>query len=129
MNDDLDAFDQEPDETTYAQGRLPGRTYASRSFPLSRPGSSDHGQPARFIYKVFDPETEHLLERDGEEWVIRQTPGGRYQFKLLLAREGGNLKHLWIQRVPGAGKGGAVTNLVSLQQPEAGRLIDLLRVL
>jgi len=119
----------EPDETVWAQGRLPHRTYASRSFPLPRPGSDDDGQPARFICKVFDPEVETMVVWEGEERVIRETPHGRYQWKLLVAREAGNVKELWIQRVPGAEGAGEVKNLVNLRQPEVGKLIEFLRTL
>ena len=97
---DDDFEDLEPDPVHYAQGRQEDRTYASRSFVLSRSGSSDDRAPARFIYKVFDNAQEHRLERSGDEWLVRETPAGRYQFKLLVARESGNVKDLWIQRVP-----------------------------
>lgn len=120
----LDEFDF--DETAFAQGRLPGRTYASRSFPLKRTNSADDGTPARFVYKVFDPDGETEITLNGEEWVVAETPAGRYQVKLLVARESGNVKELWIQRIPAAGEG-AATNRVNLKQPEAGRLIELLR--
>lgn len=123
----FDSFEDDPGETTYAQGRLPGRTYASRSFPLNRTNSEDAGAPARFVYKVFDPESESEVVQDGEEWVVRTTPGGRYQTKLLVAREAGNVKELWIQRVPGKGSADSVKVLLNLRQPEAGRLIELLR--
>ena len=116
-------------ETTYAQGRLPDRTYVSRSFPLRHTGSDDDGEPARFIYKVFDPESETLVEQEAEGWVIRETPAGRYQFKLLVARDPGNVKQLWIQRVPGPDQSGSATNLLNLQQPEVGRLVELLKTL
>jgi hypothetical protein len=59
-----DAGEEEPDETDYARGRLVGRTYVSRSFALNRPGSADHGQPSRFVYKVFDPESESEIRRE-----------------------------------------------------------------
>jgi len=101
----------------------------SRSFPLKRTNSADDGAPARFAYKVFDPETETTLERDGESWVVRETPGGRYQVKLLVARQPGNVKEIWIQRIPGLGQGGAAKTLLNLKQPEASRLIELLRAL
>ncbi len=120
---------EDADETTYAQGRLASRTYASRSFDLKRTNSADDGTPARFIYKVFDPDSESKVVQsdDGSEWVIRTTPAGRYQVKLLVAREPGNVKELWIQRVPGSGKGGAVQVLLNLKQPDVGKLLDLLK--
>jgi hypothetical protein len=120
-------FDEEPDETTFAQGRMAGRTYASKGFPLPRPGSADHGEPSRFVYKVFDPGSESEILREGEEWTIHETPAGRYQFKLLVTREAGNVKDLWIQRVPAPGVEGPVRNLLHLGQPEADRLIELLK--
>lgn len=121
-----DGGDQDDEEATYARGRLPGRTYVSRSFPLNRTNSSDDGTPARFIYKVFEPDAETELALGGSEWVVTETPAGRYQLKLLVAREPGNVKELWIQRIPVSG-GGQVTTRVNLKQPEAGRLIDLLK--
>jgi len=127
---DFDPFEtKDEDETTYAQGRLASRLYASKSFPLKRTMSDDDGKPARFIYKVFDPASETLVERDGEEWLIRETPAGRYQFKLLVAREAGNVKELWIQRVPASGSKGIVKNLLHLSHPEVGDLVEFLKTL
>jgi len=119
-------FEEEPDETTFAQGRMAERTYASKSFPLPRPGSADDREPSKFIYKVFDPESESEILREGEEWTFHETPAGRYQFKLLVTRESGNVKEIWIQRVPAVGEGD-VKNLLNLGQPEADRLIELLK--
>lgn len=129
MIDLSDLFEDDADETTFAQGRLADRTYVSRSFPLKRAMSADDGSPARFVCKVFDPETETLVECDGDEWLISSTPAGRYQFKLLVAREAGNVKEMWIQRVPGTGANGAVKNLLNLRQPEVGNLIEFLKML
>ena len=64
---------------------------------------------------------------DGTQWIISETPAGRYQIKLLIARSPGNVKELWIQRIPTSGRGNAI-NLLNLQQPEIGRLLDLLRI-
>ena len=128
---DWDDFEEDADETTFAQGRLDSRTYASRSFDLKRTNSVDDGTPARFICKVFDPEAESevVQSEEGTEWILRTTPAGRYQVKLLVAREPGNVKELWIQRVPGAGQAGSVRVLLNLKQPEVGRLLDLLKSL
>lgn len=129
MSPDPDEWEDDLDETTFAQGRKDDRTYASRSFPLERTASDDAGTPARFVYKVFDPVEETMIERQGEEWVIRSTPAGRYQFKLLVAREAGNVKDVWIQRVPAPGQNGAVKNLLHLPQREAARLLELVQTL
>lgn len=129
MSDFDDFFEDDATETTFAQGRLADRVYASRSFPLKRTNSSDDGTPARFIAKVFDPVQETEVVQDGTEWVVRTTPAGRYQIKLLVAREAGNVKELWIQRVPGSGEATEVKVLLNLAQPEAGTLIELLKAL
>ena len=121
--------DEDAKETTFAQGRLPERTYASKSFPLKRTNSDDDGTPARFVCKVFDPDSETIIERDGEEWLVRETPAGRYQFKLLVCREAGNVKELWIQRVPGDGETGNVQNLFNLKQPEVTNLVQFFKIL
>lgn len=122
-------FDEEIDETMYAQGRLPSRTYVSRSFELNRTNSSDYGSPARFVCKVFDTESESTLEFDGEGYTIRETPAGRYQIKLMIARESGNVKELWIQRIPAAGSAENAKTLLNLKQPEIDRLIELIKIL
>lgn len=122
-------IDEDAKETTYAQGRIPSRIYASRTFPLKRTGSTDDGAPSRFAYKVLDPREETIVECEGEEWVIKTTPKGRYQFKLLLVREQGNVKRLWIQRVPAQGRTDAVKNLLSLEQREASQLVSFLKTL
>ncbi len=124
-----DPFGEDADETTYAQGRLADRTYASKSFPLKRTNSEDDGSPARFVCKVLDPASESTVECEGEEWLISETPKGRYQFKLLIARQSWNVKELWIQRVPAPGAGGAVKNLLNLKQPEVSKLVEFLKML
>ncbi len=129
MPPDREEWDEDAAETTFAQGRKDDRTYASRSFALERTASDDAGSPARFICKVFDPIEETVVGREGEEWTIRSTPAGRYQFKLLVAREAGNVKDLWIQRVPGPGQNGAVKNLLHLPEREASRLIEFVQTL
>lgn len=122
-----DGWNEGDDEPKYAQGRLPSRTYVSKSFEFSRPDSSGKAQPARFVYKVFDPDTEATAEFDGAQWVVSETPAGRYQVKLLVAREAGNVRELWIQRVRGGKDTARIVGQINLRQPEAGRLIELLR--
>lgn len=129
MNDIFASPGQSDDDdaTTFAKGRLPGRTYASRNFTLERSGSTDDGTPARFITKVFDEANETELVREGEEWVVSETPAGRAQVKLLVAREAGNVKEIWIQRVPmGQGK---VKQVLNLRGDDAERLVALMQLL
>jgi len=124
-----DWFPSEPvDETTYAQGRQSDRTYISLSFPLVRNGSIDHGQPARFIIKVFDPESESTLEQQGEAWILKETHKGRYQIRFLVAREAGNIKQIWIDRVPTSGSGDQLTTLLTLTRPDIPRFLELVQL-
>jgi hypothetical protein len=125
-------FTLEPtDKTAYAQARVPDRTYISKSFSLPRPGSMDHGQPARFAIKVFDTETETTIEQHGEEWILRETPAGRYQVKFLLAREAGNIKEIWIERVPASGIKGDISLFLNLKSrgdiERFFQLVDIVR--
>jgi len=129
VDDDDWVWGEDEEETTYAQGRVPQRTYISKTFTIDRPSSRDHGQPARFVHKVFDPAGETVARFDGTEWTLGETPKGRYQFKLLIAREAGRIKELWIQRVPPAGSPGRVKVLLNLRGPEAEHLVELLRTL
>jgi hypothetical protein len=120
-------LDEDDAETLYATGRLPGRTYASKTFPIMGEMSRDYGQPARFICKVFDNDEEYEIELEGSEWLVRETAAGRYQIKLLVAREAGRIKSLWIQRVPGPGRGGRVKTLLHLDRENSAALVELLR--
>lgn len=129
MSEDWDGFESDHDETVYAQRRVGSRVYASKSFPLKRTGSSDDGAPSRFICKVFDPESETMIDWEVDEWMIRESPTGRYQIKLLVARDAGNVKELWIQRVPGAGHSGSTKVLLNLKQPEISKLLDLIKLI
>lgn len=112
-------LDDEPDETTWMQGRKPGHMYASKGFPLKRQGSVDDGQPARFVYKVFDDDGNEPAEVEfaGEIWPVNASPAGRVQIKLLVAREGDRIKDLWIQKFKaqksGEKKAGTVLHLGS----------------
>jgi len=118
------------DDTVFAQGRLPERTYISRTFVLDRANSSDHGEHARFVYKVFDEESGGLLDQsEGEEWIVRTTPGGRKQLKLLVVRGAGRVKELWIQNIPAEGTTGAARQILNLKEDDATRLIELVKAL
>jgi hypothetical protein len=123
MLDEIDPF-ASPDgygegtrESYFASQRSTDRFYASKSFTIDRVMSSDHGQPARFVHKVFDNDVESRVDLDGEEWIISTSPGGRVQVKLLVAREVGRINELWIQRIPTTGQG---KTTVSLNVKSAG---------
>ena len=127
-------FSLEPaDKKTYAQGRMPDRTYIHKPFIFQRAQSRDNGQPARFIVKVLDTEAETTIERDLEGWTLKETPKGRYQFTFLLAREAGNIKEIWIERIPAAGVNSDIKLLLNLNNSEDIQrffeLVDIVRTI
>lgn len=72
-------------ETGYAQARLPGRTYTSKTFANANPYSTDYGEPSRFVYEVFDDDgTASSLTLEGEEWIVTGVAGSRSQIKVLI---------------------------------------------
>jgi Shedu protein SduA, C-terminal len=138
MTDDFDEFvvnlagrpepeSREERDGMYAEGRFTNRTYVSRGFPLA----SDPGVPARFVSKVFDPESDTEVEPfgQGEVWLVRESPKGRVQLKLLVAREQGHVSHLWVQRITHPKGVARADNVLSLTGADAERLIELVRSL
>lgn len=124
-----DAFSSpEPNEVTWATGRLPTRTYANPSFTAAF--GSDAGYPSRYIYRVFD---EVVTTADDElEWindVVFTTPGGRKQLQLQVSRSAGAVRKLRIQKVPTSGDLTKLENILTLDREQATRLIEMLRAL
>jgi Domain of unknown function (DUF4263) len=123
--------DEEQNEVVWALGRKPDRTYANSTFRLNLKASRDHGQPARFVYKVFDEWNEDIesgsVNIEWEEEVVMTTPGGRKQLRLLVAREAGQVRELRIQRVPTSGDQTKVESILKLDRDGAMRLIELVR--
>jgi hypothetical protein len=118
-------------EADYARGRLPTRTYVSKSFALGLTGSRDFGSPARYVCKVFDEdemETPGLTEGvERTEAVVDETPGGRKQIQVQVAREAGEVREILIQRVPKSGD--SIDRILRLDREGSRRLIDLVRSL
>ena len=111
----------------FAEARSPVRTYISKT--LTRPGQP--GVPARYIHKVFDPETSSELElvTEGTEWLVRSSPQGRSQVKLLVSREAGHVSEIWLQRIVYAGDVPRAANVFNLRGEDARRLVELLTTL
>jgi hypothetical protein len=118
-----DKMDRDELEAMYADGRFPDRTYASKSFDLA----GAPGVRARFIEKVADPESPTELELRGTEWLLRESPKGRVQIKLLVSREPGHVSHIWVQRIDRSGKNPRTVNVLSLGGQDAQRLVELIR--
>lgn len=119
----VDDMDREELEAMYADRRFPDRTYASKSFDLA----GAPGVPARFIEKVFDPESPTELALEGTEWLIRESPKGRVQIKLLVSREPGHVSHFWVQRINRSGRNPRTENVLSLGGLDVQRFVELIR--
>lgn len=118
----------EPNEVTYAIGRLPTRVYLSKSFLM--PYGEDKGKSARYITKVFDEKPTN--DCDNWDWikeVVYTTPGGRKQLVLNVAREAGAVRNIKIQKVPTSGDLSKMEPVLDLNRDQATRLIDLIKAL
>ena len=117
------------EEGYWLSNRLPSRTYYSSTFEHQRPNSSYNGEPARFVYKVFDVAHQTDLEdAEAVSWTIRQSPKGRVQVKLLVVREVGHVKHLIVHRQKWRGKDTPSSEvLLDLEGEHARRLVELIR--
>lgn len=116
---------QEP--VVYAEGRFTTRTYLSRSFEIDRLESRDYGHPARFITKVFDCDEWSDPPADAEEYVVSTSTMGRVQLRLLVAREAGSIKELWLEKVATKADGTTtLTKILNLKRDDSQRLVDLL---
>lgn len=122
-------------EVTWALGRRADRTYVSRAFILDQRNSRDHGQPARYVTKVFDeleplPEPNPFdLDIERTEQVVYTTPRGRKQLKLQITRQAGQVRELVIQKVPTNAHATRMENILTLDRDQAARLVDLIRAL
>lgn len=114
-------------EAYWIDRRRPDRTYISKSFEHNRPNSSDKGQPARFISKVFDVEHETEMDAEAESWTVRSSPKSRVQVKLLVVRSAGTVKQLLVHKFV-TRRGGRPTSevLLDLSGEDARRLIELI---
>lgn len=120
-----EAVDASWNDTTYAQGRSPGRMYTSKTFKQNRESSRDFGQPGRFVCQVFDDSGEAAeLTRSGDEWIVTSVTGTRYQVKVLVSRDAGNVSDLYIQKVPPIGEFEKARNVLHLRREDARRLVD-----
>ncbi len=126
----LIAFGESPDNTevTFAEGRLPTRTYVSKSFNAMF--GRDAGHPTRYIHRVFD----EAVTSDDDEWdwtseVVYTTPGGRKQIELQVARTAGAVRKIRIQKVPTSGDLTKLVQILELDREQSARLLAMLRAI
>lgn len=128
MEIDSDSFgSKEEREGYWISNRRPDRTYVSRTFEHNRPNSSENGQPARFVSKVFDIEHETEIDAELDTWSVRKSPAGRIQIKLLVVRTAGTVKHLIVHRLITRKSAPSTAEvLLDLEGDDARRLVELI---
>ncbi len=87
-----------PDEY-YCNNRRPNRTYISTGFD-STIDYSERGQPRRLriLHKVFDDEEQYGFAQIKDEVVLRVSPGGREEIKVVFFEDNRKLKSIAIQK-------------------------------
>lgn len=128
MHTNLKDLFKDPDEVTFAIGRLPNRIYVSSTFKMEF--GADKDQPARYVHKVFDEEV--TPDEDDWDWtseVVYVTPGGRKQLTLNVARSAGAVRKLRIQKVPTNPDATKLESVLELNREQATRLIEMLKAL
>jgi hypothetical protein len=119
----------------YALGRRPDRTYLHASFRLRLATSRDFGEWARYIVKVFDEPSEWIPQTDAAstlEWtedIVYETPAGRRQLKLQVAREAGRIRQIEIEQIQVVGGKPELQQILRLDRDGAQRFVDLVAAL
>lgn len=124
-----------PPETDadYAALRHTSRTYMSKTFLMQRGTVQDLGQPARYIHRVFDRPTDSTGASDDDlnwtEHVVHESPGGRVQITLQVAREAGAVRMIQLRRVTTTKAGSTLDNLAEFDREESSHLVSLFKSL
>lgn len=129
MSQDWDPFqlNEKLDQRDYAERRVEGRMYLTRSFDLEFDTSRDYGHQARYAIRVFDPEEPELSE-DHWEWTemeIYRSPAGRVQIKAMVAREAGAIRQIKLEKVTST----KLESLMTLDRDRSQAFIDFVRAL
>lgn len=89
------------DQRDYAERRVEGRMYLTRSFVLQFDSSRDFGQQARYAIRVFDPASPEEPDSNLEwtEMEVHRSPQGRVQIKAMVACETGAVRQIKFEKV------------------------------
>ncbi len=125
---------EEMTEADYALRRRLDRTYISRSFELHfPPASPDYGKPARYVRRVFDcVADESDSDSKYDEWtadIVTESPAGKRQITVQIARSTGSVRKLRIERVLNKGGSATMETLLELGREEAGRFINFMKLI
>lgn len=116
-------------DAEYAERRLTDRTYVTKSFTIRVQGSRDYNSPARYVMRVFDDNEEFNQESESLDWteaLVSESPGGRVQVKIQVAREAGRVRLIEIQKLTFKKSGTNLETIASFKREDAARLVELL---
>ena len=108
------------EEFEYARNRVPHRLYISKSFPF--PGKNT---VYRNAWKRLEDGPLKELVKNGEEFVLHETPTGIQQIKARFIEDGRGITHLHIQKW-NTKTGNPVGEQVVLYDKQITRLIEFL---
>lgn len=127
------AAKQPETDADYAALRLTSRTYVSKTFQMQRGTVQDLGQPARYIHRVFDhsvdPQGVVDDDLDWTEHVVQESPGGRVQITLQVARAAGMVRMIQLRKLTMTKAGSTLDNLAEFDRAESSRLVSLFKSL
>ncbi len=127
------AAKQPETDADYAALRLTSRTYVSKTFLMQRGTVQDLGQPARYIHRVFNHPTDSKGASDDDlywtEHVVHESPRGRVQITLQVARAAGAIRMIQLRRVTTTNAGSTFDNLAEFDRAESSHLVSLFKSL
>lgn len=130
---DWDAKFPEPEtEADFGTLRSLGRITVGKTFALRFGRASDRGAPARTIWQVVseDSEAGNFASGVEEEVTLHESQAGRVQVKARVVRDRGRVVELRFEKITGrANRDAELTNLVTLDESAASRLMDLCQAL
>jgi hypothetical protein len=115
-------------DADYALGRLTGRTYFSKSFPLQFGHEDEQGRPSRYVYRILadDQESDQPCPPDCgcEEYPLYTSPKERIQLRAHVVAEAGRVRKIRFQRVRNLKSGPVIDDLVALDEEASRNLVQ-----
>ncbi len=88
--------------------------------------AEDFGEPCTVIYEDFDNGEPKQITNNGSAWTLSTDEAGKCQVKLVTVRGSGDIRDLWIQRLPIPPSTESAKTVLHLSGSDARRLVDLM---
>jgi hypothetical protein len=120
-------------DADYALGRVTGRTYFSKSFPLQFGHGDEQGQPSRYVYRILadgqEPDPPCPPHCGCEEYPLYTSPKERIQLQAHVVADAGRVRRIRFQRVRNLKSGATIEDLVTLDEEAAQNLVQCVMAL